>query len=294
MKRNISYSHLWTVFLQFCLGFALVNLIACNRTPSVSVTSNQPAVAQQITAVGSSASAAALQLVSAAYQTKYPNVKINFLPNSQSSSNIAAVKNQVVDIGGSSHLLKPEEQSEQIQSREIAQDLLLVATHSTVTGVQNLSTEELRQIYSGRVTNWKQLGGNDAEIVVLDRPEDESAKKLLRKHYLGADLKTTDKAVVLKQETELIQTLQDTPNSIGAFSLANAISNQLPVNRLSLDNIAPTAENFAKGKYKMVRPIVVVWRKEPSPAVQGLIDFSFGSEGQKTLQDAGFVVTKAS
>jgi phosphate transport system substrate-binding protein len=92
----------------------------------------------------------------------------------------------------------------------------------------------------------------------------------------------------------LIQTLQDTPNAIGAFSLANAISNQLPVNRLSLDNIAPTAESFAKGQYKMVRPIVVVWRKEPSPAVQGLIDFGFGAEGQKTLQDAGFVVTKAS
>jgi phosphate transport system substrate-binding protein len=290
MKRNILYQRLLVIFLQFCLGFALVNLIACNSTPIASV-NNQPAAEQQITIVGSSSSAEALRLLATAYEAKTQGVKINFLPNSQSGSNIAAVKNQLVDIGGSSHLPKPEEQSEQIQGQEVAQDLLLVATHPSVTGVNNLSTEDLQDIYSGKVANWKELGGNDAAIVVLDRPEDESAKKLLRKHYLGADLKTTDKAVVLKQENELIQTLQDTPNSIGAFSLASAIDNQLPVNHLSLNGIAPKAENFANGKYKMVRPIVMVWRKAPSPAVQGLLDFASSIEGKKVLQDAGFVLT---
>jgi phosphate transport system substrate-binding protein len=294
MKRNFSYQRLVSVLLQFCLGFALVNLIACNSTPNLSASNVTAAAEQKITVVGSSSSAGALNLLSAAYEAKVKTVKTTFLPNSQSSSNITAVKNQLVDIGGSSHMPKPEEKSDQIQAREIAQDLLVVATHNSVTGVSNLSTEDLKAIYSGKVTNWKELGGADADIVVLDRPEDESAKKLLRKHYLGADLKTTSKAVVLKHENELIQTLQDTPYSIGAFSLANALSNKLPVNRLSLDNIASTPENFANGKYPMVRSVVLVWSKTPSPATQGLLDFIFSSEGQKALKDAGFVAAKSS
>jgi phosphate transport system substrate-binding protein len=294
MQHNVSYQRLVSVLLQFCLGFALVNLIACNSSPDLSASNRTTAAAeQQITMVGSSSSAGALHLLASAYEAKDKNVKTTFLPDSQSGSNITAVKNKLVDVGGSSHIPKPEEESDQIQSREIARDLLVVATHNSVTGVSNLSTEELKAVYSGKVTNWKELGGADADIVVLDRPEDESAKKLLREYYLGADLKTTSKAVVLKQETELIQTLQDTPNSIGTFSLANAISNQLPVNRLSLDAIAPTPENFANGKYKMVRPIVAVWGKQPSPATQGFLDFVFRSEGQKVLKDAGFVAAKA-
>jgi phosphate transport system substrate-binding protein len=126
---------------------------------------------------------------------------------------------------------------------------------------------------------------------VLDRPEDESAKKLLRKHYLGED-KTTTKAVILNKEGELIETLQNTPNSIGAFSLAYSLINQLPVNRLSLNGVAPTAENLTKGKYQMVRHIGIIWDNAPSTQTQGFIDFIFSQTGTQLLQKNGFVPAK--
>jgi phosphate transport system substrate-binding protein len=126
----------------------------------------------------------------------------------------------------------------------------------------------------------------------LDRPEDESAKKLLRQYYLGQD-KTTAEAILLPKETELIQTLQDTPNAIGAFSLAYSVINQLPVNRLSLDGVAPTLENFNQGKYQMLRHMGIVWSKTPSDATQAFINFIFSPEGATVIQEHGFISVSA-
>ncbi len=127
------------------------------------------------------------------------------------------------------------------------------------------------------------------EIVVLDRPEDESAKRLLRKYYLGKELKNAPKVVIMRYEPELINALQNTPYSIGAFSLAYTISNKLPVNRLSLNGIEPTPENIKSGKYKMVRSIGVVWDKKPSEATQKYLDFVFSKKGADILNNSGFV-----
>jgi phosphate transport system substrate-binding protein len=169
--------------------------------------------------------------------------------------------------------------------------LLLVATNNSVKGVNNLSTKQLKAIYKGDITNWRELGGADANIVVLDRPEDESAKKLLRKYYLGTE-KTTTKAVILNKEGELIETLQSTPNSIGAFSLAYSLINKLPVNHLSLNGVAPKAQNFTSSKYQMVRHLNILWNKKPSATTQSFIDFILSKEGEKLLQNNGFVPTK--
>lgn len=240
---------------------------------------------------GSSSTTAVLKLLAKEYKGQNKAVKIEFTASSQSEGAIAALKNNIIDIAGSSHKLKPEENNNNIQSRELATDLLLVATHSSVKGVTNLSTKQLQAIYRGEITNWQELGGPNANIIVLDRPEDESAKKLLRKYYLG-DEKTTTKAVILNKEGELIETLQSTPHSIGAFSLASAIINQLPVNRLRLNGIAPQVENFTNGKYQMVRHIEVIWVKKPSASTQSFIDFIFSQEGSKILEKNGFVPAK--
>jgi phosphate transport system substrate-binding protein len=176
-----------------------------------------------------------------------------------------------------------------LESREVAHDGLVVATNTSVTGITNLTTENLKAIYSGSITNWKALGGPDAEIVVLDRPEDESAKRLLRKHYLGDELQNSPTAIVLRKEGELIQAVQTTPNSIGAFSLAHAISQKLPVNRMSLNGIEPTPETIKAKQYPMLRSIVLIWHKDPSPATQEFMKHIFSAPGREILDKSGFV-----
>ncbi|MBX9258612.1 substrate-binding domain-containing protein [Desmonostoc muscorum CCALA 125] len=286
------------IFDSIIIGIIFFALCSCTSikwtdpTNSSQVINKTDSQAKTIIKIGgSSSTVTVLKLLAQAYQSQNTNVKIEFISNSQSEGAIAALKNDIIDIAGSSHQLKPEEDNGKIQYREIAQDLLVVATNKNVKNVINLSTEQLKAIYKGDITNWRELGGADANILLLDRPEDESAKKLLRKYYLGDD-KTTTKAVILNKEGELSETLQSTPNSIGTFSLASSLINKLPVNHLNLNGVAPQAQNFANGKYQMVRHIGILWEKAPSAATQDFIDFIFSSEGKKILKNNGFLPTK--
>ncbi|MEB3293332.1 MAG: substrate-binding domain-containing protein [Synechococcales bacterium] len=271
-------------------AIALMALPSCSTntsapsTPATAVANSQT----EIKAGGSSSTVDFLRTLKTAYEASPQTGKITLLEPGQSENILAGVKQGLVDIGTLSKSLKPEDRDSSLEYRAIAHDALLVATHPSVTGVKNLTTEQLKGIYSGSITNWQQVGGPDATIVVLDRPEDESAKRLLRKHYLGEELQNAPNAVVLRKEGELIQTIQSTPHSIGAFSLANAISHNLPVNHLSLDEIAPTPANLKAARYPMFRTITLVWNKKASEMTQAFIRYIASQPGNTALEEAGF------
>jgi phosphate transport system substrate-binding protein len=273
-------------------AIALTGLPSCIPTTATSPSSTQTVADEQgrVRLGGSSSSKFILKTIATAYENS-TQAKAIVLEPGQSESVVLGVKQGLADIGAVSKTLKPTDLGDALTSRVIATDALLVATHPSVTGIKNLTTKDLKGIYSGQITNWKALGGPDAKIIVLDRPEDESAKKLLRKHYLGADLKTSPDAIVLRKEGELVAAIQSTAYSIGAFSLATAIAHQLPVNSLSLNAIEPTHANIQAGKYGMVRQIGLVWKKNPTAETQKLIDFAFSPEGLQHLRQIGLLPT---
>ena len=242
---------------------------------------------------GSSSAIAMVKKLSQDYAAQSQAIAPTFLELGQSENAIAGVKQGVIDFAAIAKQLKAEEQDGTLAFKEIAQDGLLVAVHPSVTGVTTLTTEQLQGIYSGKIANWKELGGPDAAIVLLDRPEDESAKRLLRQHYLGPDLANSPKAIVLRKESELVQALQNTPNSIGAFSLARALSERLPVTSVSLNGIAPTLENIKQGKYKMTRTIGIVTKTQASEGAQKLLQFLTSPEGQSRIESLGFMASAA-
>ncbi len=274
-------------------AIALLGLPSCTTSSSAPTPTAPQTVATptqtSIKVGGSSSTLGLIKVLQTNYEATGKNVKITQLEPGQSENIIDGIKQRVVDLGAISKTLKPEENDGSLESREVAHDALLVATHPSVTGVKNLTTEELKGIYSGTINNWKQVGGNDAKIVLLDRPEDESAKRLLRKYYLGKDLKSSPEAVVLRKEGELIQVIQSTPYSIGTFSLAHAISDKLPVNRLSLNGVEATRENVKAGKYSMVRTISIVWHKNSTEATQALIQYISSPPGINAMEQSGFI-----
>ena len=280
MKRNFLFSALFAITV-------LLSLPSCTSSKPTQVEETESQ--QEIKLGGSSSTYAAIKLLSDAYTSQNPKLKVSVLPKSQSGGGIAGIKAGLVDVVGVSRKLKPSEDDGSVVYKELARDGLVVATHSSVKGVKNLTTSQLKAIYSGAIANWRELGGPNAEIIVLDRPEDESGKRLLREHYLGKELKNAPKVVIMRYEPELINALQNTPYSIGAFSLAYAISNKLPVNRLSLNNIEAIPENIKSGKYKMVRHIGIVKVKKSSEVTQKFLDFVFSDKGAKILNSSGFV-----
>ncbi|MBE9177681.1 substrate-binding domain-containing protein [Oculatella sp. LEGE 06141] len=274
-------------------AIVLVGLPSCSTTPSVlPPPTATPGASNPQAAIRSGSSSSTvdfLRTLKTAYESTSGTEQITLLEPGQSENIVAGVKQELVDVGVISRRLKPEENDASLAFHEVAQDALLVATHSSVTGVKNLTTENLKAIYSGSVTNWKQLGGPDAPIVVLDRPEDETAKRLLRKHYLGQDLQNAPNAIVLRKEGELIQAMQSIPYSIGAFSLAYAITHNLPVNRLSLNDVAPTPANLKTGQYLMAREIGIVWSKNAAETTQAFVDYIFSKPGIEAIEQAGFI-----
>jgi phosphate transport system substrate-binding protein len=273
----------------FVSALMLLPLTSCTQTNSAQLNSSTSAPAS-IKVGGSSSTVGLLTLLKTNYLANNKNVQITQLKPGQSESIIEGIKLKVVDVGTiAKAAVKVGKNDSILNSREIVRDLLLVATHPSVTSVKNLTTKNLQDIYSGTVTNWQQLGGPNAKIVLLDRPEDESAKRILRKYYLGKDLKNSPQAVVFRKEGELIQAIESTPYSIGAFSLAHAVSHQLPVNRLSLNGVAPTPASFKTNKYPMVREISVVWHKNPSATTQSFVEYISSPPAITAMERAGFM-----
>lgn len=281
------YRMKYSIPFSFTLGvITLLGLPSCELNSSYQT---QIESQQEIKITGSGTAYEPLKVLSAVYQNQNSNLRVTFLPSSQSSGGIAGTKKGLVNLGTVTRPPKDSEDDGTLVYQEVAQDALVVATHPSVKGVTNLSTEQLQAIYSGQVTNWQVLGGPDANIILLDRAEDESAKRLLRQHYLGTELQNSPDAVIMRHESDLIKAVQSTPYTIGTFSLANAVINKLSVNRLSLNNVEPTSENVEAGKYPMVRHLGIVYQSKPSKATQDLIDFAFSQKGAKSLRNSGFV-----
>ena len=108
-------------------------------------------------------------------------------------------------------------------------------------------------------------------------------KKLLRQHYLGADLPISDKAIVFPEDDELFETALITPYSIAALPFDDELEDAA-MQILSLDGVAPTPDNVQRGNYPMVMSLGIVVAETPNAETQALIDFLKSPAGQAALQ----------
>ncbi|NMG08372.1 substrate-binding domain-containing protein [Brasilonema sp. UFV-L1] len=244
---------------------------------------------QEIIIGGQSSTYPTMKILADVYTAKVKNIPVSFVPPNQLKIAIAAVKEGLLDICSMSEELPSEENDGTLDYRVVTKDALLLATHPSVEGITNLTTANLKAIYSGAMKNWQQIGGPDAKIIVLDLPDNEPAKRLLRKYYQGKDLKNSPQAVILKDEKDIITALQNTPYSIGAFSSGYAISHHLAVNLLSLNGVEATPENVQSGRYQMVRTIRLVSKKTTSEAIEAFINFTNSKQAALALRKSAFV-----
>ena len=237
---------------------------------------------------GSAETYEVLELFIEAYQTQSTNAQFNFVPPSQTSGGIQGVKSAVLDIGGVSRIPALEESDEQVTYLRLANAPLVVIVHDSVTGITNITGDQIKGIYSGQITNWKELGGPDADIVLFDFTEDENEKRVLRETYLGQDLQITPNAVIFPEDDELVETA-----TITKFSMATVVYEKnfddLPITLLSIDNIVPSAQTIQSGDYSMTLPLGVVINKQPSSFTLAFLKFATSPEGQQTLSGTSYV-----
>jgi len=236
---------------------------------------------------GSSEGYPVLEILAEAYEND--DTEIRFAPSSQSSGGIAGVKDKAIDIGIVSRPLTATENSDNTQYLAIATSPMLLITNKTVEGVTNLNTEQIKGIYSGAIVNWQELNGPDEEIILLDLPEDENEKEILREHFLGENLKITPTAIIFQEGEEILEAVAATSFSIGPIGISKEVE-KLSVNILNINGFAPTVANMKSGEYKLTQTIGIVFLPQTESSTQDFINFILSEKAEQKLEEAGYIV----
>ena len=269
------------LLIVFIALLTVANITSCTDS------SSQETPVEKIKVGGSSEGYSVIEVLAEA--KKNDSIEINFMPSSQSSGGIRGVKDGLIDIGVISQQLTAAETSDKIKYIPIVRNLQFLITNEKVTGVKNLSTKQIQDIYSGTINNWKELGGPDAEIILLDIPEDETEKQILRKHHLGENLKITPKAIIFQEDDQVIKSISSTPYSIALVANTQELE-EFTIQILSIDNAMPNKANVENGKYKMAQTIGIVISSQPTSVIQKFVDFISTQEAKQKLELAGYTV----
>lgn len=242
--------------------------------------------AETVTVAGSGGMIPLLTILGNAYMKKHPNDRIQVNPNSLTQSGgILAAKTGAVDIGMSARSLEARELSYSIDAYHIADVAAEVAVHNNV-GVTNISAKQLCAIYSGKISNWRELGGRNARIVVLTRPDSDSTKQIFRNGIpCFKDLVETPEAILLFKSNDMLSALQRTPDAIGMIDSIALEQAQGRVRPVRLDGRTASAEEVANGHWPIVKRYTLVIRKDRTKAVDRFMYFINSREGEALIRN---------
>jgi len=193
------------------------------------------------------------------------------------------------DLGAMARDLTSEEAA-QVNVFPIAYDGVGIAVHEDNT-LKAITTAQLQAIYRGQVTNWRDMGCDDAEIVVINKAEGHATLETFLKHT-GLDRSELKVDVIAGDNAQVIRTLANTPNAIGYVSVSEVIQaaeNGMPVRLITLDGVAPNLSNIANRSYPIFRTLYLVSKNQPKPAAQLLIDFLRSEEGKQIIRQGRYV-----
>ena len=154
-----------------------------------------------------------------------------------------------------------------------------------------LTTDQLRAIYLGDTTRWKQVGGPDAPIVLYSRENSSGTYVFVKDNLLkGEDYAPT--AQTLPGTAAVVNAVSKEPNGIGYGGAAYAKGVKELKIKVGSDEVAPTAENVKSGKYPLSRPLFFYLRGKPSGDAKAFIDFCLSAEGQAIVVQVGYFPVK--
>ncbi len=192
---------------------------------------------------------------------------------------IRAVLSGLVDIGGVSRPLRPDEISQGLVSYTVGYTAVAVVVHRDIP-VDNLTTRNLKDILSGKIKNWKELGGPDIPVKVVIPSKGYASRDECERIIMEKERFTED-AVITPEQT-LCETVDGIPGSIGIVDTSMLDPKRVKVVRL--EGLLPERSNIRSGKYRLVIPINLVTKGEASGVVKEFIDFILSPEGQSIVE----------
>jgi len=242
-----------------------------------------------ITAAGSSALKPLVDEASQKFIEKNPNVSIT-VDAGGSGEGLKQVSEGTVTIGNSD--VSAEEKLDADQAKELVDHQVCVVTMApivnkdvTEAGVKDLSTDQLIGIFTGQITNWKDVGGPDEDIVLVTRPSSSGTRATFEKNAEAENksMETDDSGVLLKN-------VSDTKGAIGYVALSYLVDNK-DVDAVSIDGVAPTLENTYNGTYKVWTMEHMYTKGKGSKADKAFIKYIMSDDFAKTCEKLGYGVS---
>ena len=242
----------------------------------------QTPVSGSVATDGSTSMEKVIGALGEAFTKANPDATFTYNPT---GSGITAVSEGRCDIGLSSRALKDEEKSQGLVETTLALDGIAIIVNKENT-VEDLSLDDIAKIYTGEITNWSEVGGEDADIVLIGREAGSGTRDGFE------SITGTSDSCKYRQELtstgDVITTVSSNPGAIGYASLA-AVKDT--VKKVSVDGVEATEETVKDGSYKVQRPFVLVTKDgtELSEAAQAFFDYATSKDAADIISAAGAV-----
>ncbi|EKF85828.1 phosphate ABC transporter substrate-binding protein [Methanobacterium formicicum] len=237
---------------------------------------------EKIEIAGSTSVQPVAEKLAAKYMEEHPNVRIDVMGGG-SGLGIRSVSQGIIDIGTSSKNLKPAEK-QGLNEYTIGNEGIVVAVNLE-NPVGNLTKSQLKDIFSGNITNWKELGGPDAKINLVIREEGSGTRSAFENLVMNKTEVKSDAVVQTSTESIKVAVKQD-PNAIGYISLAHMTPD---VKAVAVDGVSPSVETVKDGSYNLQTPFLFLTKGQPEGQLKEFIDWCLGPEGQEIVTDEKIV-----
>ena len=272
---------MWKKSLYFvCFTLLITVLAACSNEEDTADTQTGGSL---VTISGSTSVGPLAEKLAMKYEEEN-DVKIE-VNQIGSSAGITNAISGVSQIGMSSRDLKQEEKDSNLQELIIAYDGIVVVAHPS-NPVKDLTMEQVKQIFTGEITNWKEVGGKDMEIVVVSR-EDGSGSRDAFQEIVGYESGQLIKnAIVASGNGNIKTTVAMNKHAIGFISFEYIDESISP---MAINGVAAKAENVLAGTYELSRPFLFVHKEDVPEAAKQFMEFILTPEGQKIVESAGAI-----
>lgn len=278
--------------IKLCLALlVMMSLVACSgKTSTDDENVNGDSTTTETKTVSTDGSTSMEKVIGALGESFMANNEgVNFTYNpTGSGSGITAVSEGRCDIGLSSRALKDEEKAGGLVETVLAYDGIAIIVNND-NPVTNISLEDLTKVYTGEITNWKDLGGNDTEIVLIGREAGSGTRD-------GFETITNTKDLCkyrqeLTSTGDVITTVSTNPDAIGYASLASVKDS---VKALTVDGVTATEATIKDGSYAIQRPFVLVTKDGValSETAQSFFDYATSDDASEVIAAAGCVPVK--
>lgn len=255
--------------------------------------SSDSSLSGTITAAGSSALKPLADDAADSFLNDHPDVSIT-IDAGGSGEGLKQVSEGTVDIGNSD--VAAEDKLDETAAKELVDHQVCVVTMAPIVnkdvaeaGVKSLTKEQLISIFTGKTTNWKDVGGPDEDIVLVTRPESSGTRATFQKYALDGNEEASNTSMETDDSGVLLTNVKSTNGAIGYVALSY-LTGDAGVETVAIDDVEPTLENTYSGKYPVWTFGHMYTKGEPNEVTKAFLDYITGDEYGDQMEKLGYGV----